>query len=290
VSVRPKPRSTRLLLVALVSLSLAVITVDYREGNDGPLAGLGRSALALMAPLQQAVTDVTRPVGNFLASIGHLPSLAQENRRLRDQIAADQVGVGHATSLENDVRQLQDLLGLQGSFDYPLKSATVIGNGVSNFESIITIDQGGDDGIAVDMPVVTADEFGAQLVGRVISTTPFSAQVLLITDRDSEVAARLVSTRQGGLLVGQGEGDMTMSFLRKDVVAEPGEVLETNGYQGGLYPSGITIGEVSRFVPATSVLDPYITVRPAVDFSTLDYVAVIQKPTDTVDTGTPSGG
>jgi rod shape-determining protein MreC len=200
------------------------------------------------------------------------------------------VGIGRATSLENDVRQLQYLLGLTGKFDYPLKGAAVIGNSPSNFESVITIDKGGNDGIAVDMPVVTADEFGAQLVGRVIATTPISAQVLLITDRNSEVAARLVSTRESGLLVGQGEGDMTMSFLLKDVVAEPGEVLETNGYSGGLYPPDITIGEVSRFVPATSALDPYITVRPAVDFSTLDFVAVIQTPTHPIDTGTKDGG
>ena len=36
----PRPRSTRLLVVVLVSLSLAVITLDYRQGEAGPLEGV----------------------------------------------------------------------------------------------------------------------------------------------------------------------------------------------------------------------------------------------------------
>ena len=72
---RQRPRSTRLLVVVLVSISLAVITLDYREGQDGPLAGLGRDALAAMAPLQHAVTTVTRPIGDFFSGLAHLPSL-----------------------------------------------------------------------------------------------------------------------------------------------------------------------------------------------------------------------
>jgi cell shape-determining protein MreC len=97
-----------------------------------------------------------------------------------------------------------------------------------------------------------------------------------------------VDTRQAGLLQGKGDADMEMSFLKTDVAVEPGDVVETNGYQNGLYPSGITIGEVSRFVPATSTTELYITVRPAVDFSTLDYVAVVLKPA--IDTSALGGG
>jgi len=80
---RQHPRSTRLLVVVLVSISLAVITLDYREGEDGPLAGLGRVALATMAPLQEAVTTATRPIGDFFSGLVHLPSVEKENERLR---------------------------------------------------------------------------------------------------------------------------------------------------------------------------------------------------------------
>ena len=35
-----------------------------------------------MAPMQEAVTTVTEPVGDFFSGLAHLPSLADENERL----------------------------------------------------------------------------------------------------------------------------------------------------------------------------------------------------------------
>jgi rod shape-determining protein MreC len=286
--VRAKPRSTRLLLVVLVSLSLAVITVDYRQGPDGPLAGLGRTSLSLMAPLQRAVTNATRPVSDFFVSIAHLPSLSRENRDLKEEVAGLRTAIAGRTALEGRLDRLQQLLDLTNSSEFPLVNAQVIGQGPSNFENVITIDRGFENGIAVDMPVVTGGETGARLVGLVIAVASNASTVMLITDRDAATAARLVDTGQVGLLEGQGDADMVMSFLKKDVAVEPGDLVETNGYQNGLYPPGITIGEVSRFVPATSTAELYVTVRPAVDFSTLDYVAVVLKPP--IDTGELGGG
>lgn len=285
--VRPKPRSTRLLVVVLVSISLAVITFDYRQGADGPLAGLGRTSISLMAPLQRAVTNVTRPIGDFFVSIAHLPSLSSDNQQLREELAATQTELNRSTSQQVDVDRLTDLLDLTNSLDFPVVNSLVISNGVSNFENIVTIDRGSADGIAVDMPVVTGGDTGPRLVGRVVDVVEHASTVMLITDRGAGTAARLVGTRQSGLIEGQGDADMKMTFLNEGVPVEPGAVVETNGYQNGLYPPGITIGEVSRFVPATSTADSFVTVRPAVDFSTLDYVAVVLKPE--IDTSGLSG-
>jgi rod shape-determining protein MreC len=287
VVVRPKPRSTRLLVVVLVSISLAVITLDYRQGPEGPLAGLGRTSISLMAPLQHAVTDITRPIGNFFVSLAHLPTLASENDRLTKELAAERARNAQSTGLQGEVDRLKALVDLENSIDFPVVDGLVISNGISNFENIITIDRGSADGIAVDNPVVTGGSVGARLVGRIVEVAAHASTVMLITDRDAATGARLAGTRQSGLIEGEGDADMKMSFLNAGVVVEPGEIVETNGYQDGLYPPGITIGEVSRFVPATSTTESFVTVRPAVDFSTLDYVAVVLKPA--IDTSGLSG-
>ena len=98
---RQRPRSTRLLVVVLVSVSLAVITLDYRQGEGGPLAALGDAAKTAMAPLQRAMTNVTRPIGNFFSGLAHLPSLearesapARRDRRLRGEVAAGWAAAG----------------------------------------------------------------------------------------------------------------------------------------------------------------------------------------------------
>jgi rod shape-determining protein MreC len=240
-----------------------------------------------MAPLQHAVTDITRPIGNFFVSLAHLPTLASENDRLTKELAAERARTAQSTGLQGEVDRLKALVGLENSIDFPVVDGLVISNGISNFENIITIDRGSADGIAVDNPVVTGGPVGARLVGRIVEVAAHASTVMLITDRDAATGARLAGTRQSGLIEGEGDADMKMSFLNAGVVVEPGEIVETNGYQEGLYPPGITIGEVSRFVPATSTTESFVTVRPAVDFSTLDYVAVVLKPA--IDTSGLSG-
>ena len=121
-------------MVVLVSISLAVITLDYRQGQSGPLAGFGRTTRAAMAPLQEAVTTVTRPVGNFFSGLAHLPSLADENQRLKDELAASNAQNETTAFAQQQYRDLLDLLGLQQSLDPNAVPAVVIANGVSNFE------------------------------------------------------------------------------------------------------------------------------------------------------------
>ena len=61
---------------------------------------------------------------------------------------------------------------------------------------------------------------------------------------------------------------------------EAGEQVVTAGYRipgvaQGLYPPGILIGTVSRVLPDEVALEKFVTVSPAVDFSTLDIVLVV---------------
>ncbi|MGZ4154321.1 MAG: rod shape-determining protein MreC [Actinomycetota bacterium] len=277
---RQRPRSTRLLVVVLVSISLAVITLDYREGPNGPLAGLGRGALAAMAPLQEAVTTVTRPVGNWLSGLVHLSGLQGENAALRRENAALRTEIQHNAYLEGQAQQLEQMLGLQQSLSPPSVAALVIANGLSNFQWTITINKGSVDGIAVDQPVITGSAAAPELVGRVLRVTPISAEVQLIIDRGSAGAARLSVSRETGLVEGQGDGDLRMTLVNPSTVVEGNETVVTQGYvvngQRGLYPPGLVIGQVSHVIPGASDLQEFVTVRPAVEFDALQSVLVLQ--------------
>ncbi len=266
-----RARNARLLVAVLVSISLATITVDYRQGESGPLAGLGRAALTAIAPLQAAVSRVIRPVGDLLSTLANLPRIRRENERLRSELAEARAAVARQASLEARYEQLVKLLGLAEALDPPTTAALVIGSGVSNFEWTITIDAGTDDGVGVGSPVLAA----AGLVGRVVEAGPTSSLVQLIIDPDSRVAARLASSRETGLLIGQGEDDLRMRGVDPATEVAAGEPVETAGYQGGLYPPGIPIGVVSRVVENPAALEKFVTVRPAVDFSTLEVVLVV---------------
>ena len=290
MAIRHRPRSTRLLIVVLVSVSLAIITLDYRGGTTGPLAALGRAAKAAIAPMQEAVTSVTRPVGNFLSGVANLPSLAEENRALKEEVAELRAIAARDQVDANAVEELEDLLGLREI--HGGVAAEVIGNGVSNFDWTITIDKGSSDGIAMDMPVIAGEPAAARLVGKVIDVTADSAEVQLILDREHAVYAEIAGTPETGLVTGSGDQDLTMD-VDPDAELEGDENVFTLGYlvdgQPGVYPSGLLIGQISRVSPEANALSLPVEIRPAVDFSTLSAVLVLQATArrDVTETAAP---
>jgi rod shape-determining protein MreC len=280
VAIRQRTRSARLLVVTLVAASLAIITVDYRAGEEGPLAAGGRVVSSAIAPMQRAVSNVVQPISNFFSSLAELPSLSRRNGELELQVDDLKTVQQLNQELTRRIETLEQLVGLQAISSHTI-AARVIGSGVSNFEWDVTIDRGSEDGIQVDMPVVTGASDGPRLVGRVIRVTPISSVVQLVIDRDFAVAGRLSTSQEDGLVLGRGEEDLRMGHLRPGIKVsetEPESVFtvgyEVNG-QPGLYPAGILIGTVSRAFSEPDAVESYVTIRPAVDFSTLQYVLVI---------------
>ncbi|HZD17750.1 MAG TPA: rod shape-determining protein MreC, partial [Actinomycetota bacterium] len=158
MALRNRARSTRVLVVTLVSVSLITITVDYREGDSGPLAAAGDAALTVISPLQEAVSTVTDPIGNFFSTLVRLPSIRRENTELREEVEALRQQVSTTQADLSRLAQLEDLLGLQQSLGPKAETtaAQVIASGPSNFEWTITIDEGSGAGVEPGMPVVAS--------------------------------------------------------------------------------------------------------------------------------------
>jgi rod shape-determining protein MreC len=291
VVTRPRPRSTRVLVVVFVSLSLAIITLDYRQ-PDGPLEHVGRTVKSAMAPLQEGVTDAVRPVGDFFSGLVHLPSLENENQDLETRLADATAAIAEARYNQERLAELQALLGLQQTLDPDGVAAVVIGNGISNLEWTITINKGSSDGIEIDMPVVTGSTTAdARLVGRVVDVTPHSADVQLIIDRAWKGAGVVGDSRETGLVIGQGDQDLRMDLISPsaeiDVDQHPQVFTVSyavNGQQG-LYPPGILIGDVSKVFQGSNELQTSVSIRPAVDFSALEYVLVLTTRTRQLEQG-----
>ena len=266
-----RTRSTRGLVIALVTVSLVTITVDYRQGSDGPLDKLSDGLHSVVLPLQNGVSTIFHPVAAFFGALGHAFSNEQKIKELQGQVDEAKAEQIQTEAALVELNNLQGLLGIAKSYDFHTTGADVIGNGVSNFEWLIDIDKGSNDGIKVDMPVISAQG----LVGRVAEVTPFGSQVMLITHFDSHIATRLVQSQETGLLSGEGRGDLTMSDIDMTADVAPGEPVITSGYRGGLFPAGLPVGKVAsaEVDPSTGAKD--VRVVPYVDFSKLDVVLVI---------------
>jgi len=272
VALYRRTRSTRVLVMSLVMASLITITIDFRGGRNGPFESAGsKIALTVIAPLQSGVSRAFHPVASFFSGLAHVGSLESDNRALRAENERLRAQSSKSVSTQRELARLQALFKLQQSLGLKGVAARVVGESVSNFEWTVTIDRGSSDGVKAYMPVVA----GEGLVGNVIQVASHWSKVMLVIDPRSAVAARLAGSGETGLVTGQRARPLSMDLVNPEATVSANEQVVTSGYQGGLYPPEILIGFVSSEYTRPGSLTKSILVRPAVDFSSLEFVDVI---------------
>ncbi|MGZ4480083.1 MAG: rod shape-determining protein MreC [Nocardioidaceae bacterium] len=269
-------RRTRLLLALLLLTSISFITIDYRGGDSSPLNGLRSLAAAVFGPIEKAASAIATPVGDAVDSVTSLGDgkaetarLGKENQELRRQLRTSELA-------RNRAAELDKLLRSAGAGRYRVVPAQVIAIGAAqSFSWTVTIDAGSGDGIKPDMTVINGDG----LVGRVKTVGPSTATVLLAIDPESAVGVRLEKSMEVGISKGEGNRDLNLQLLDGQSTVVKGDRLVTFGSRGARpYVPGVPVGEVVKVQSTFGTLTRTATVRPFVDFTALDLVAVVVQP------------
>jgi rod shape-determining protein MreC len=267
----------------LVLVSLAMITVYFRESPNGGLHDVQSAASSVLRPFEIAANRVAQPFQdayNWTADIFHAKS---ENERLQREVKdlrQDAIRVSEAVDERNALRGLLKVKRSPAYEDFANTAVTaeVLSNPVSQFDQTMVIAAGRNDGIRVYDAVIT----DRGLVGQVSKVLRDTALVTLLTDEESAVTAK--DNRTGAIgIVEHSQGPEDLLFLErvgKEKRVDRGDLVVTAGKQSGkrlssFYPRGIPIGQVTR-VGQTDV-DTFqdVQVMPFVDFTSLDYVLVL---------------
>ena len=267
-------QSGQVALVGLCALALLLALVDSRDGitrHLRPVAG------AAMSPVQQAVNAATSPIGNFITDWQQLGSRKQRIRELETANARLRAQLHDFTGDGRRVRELDALLNQAGTAQYKLVVGQVVGIGSNQgFGNTVLIDVGSQDGIRVDMNVVS----GAGLVGRVVTVMPKQSTVALITDPSSTVGARVEGSGQIGFVTGMGQIDnLQLQLLDPYADLQVGDRLVSFGVAHGIYASGLPLGTVTAIRGKAGTSDRVADVRPFVGIGSLDVIGVmVVKP------------
>lgn len=274
-------RSTkqRVALAALVAASATFVTLDFRTNQGGTLRRIQEGALSLVAPLQDGITRVFRPVGDFLSSLGEIGGLRSENERLREEVESLESQLRRFPETERENQRLLALLEQKDWAVGPTVAARVIGVGPSNYEWTVFIDKGSRDGLTEKMAVVSSEG----LVGRVELVGTDYAKVLLSIDPEHSAGARLTGSGETGVVTGRSREDLFLDLIDAETKIEEGETVVTSGYDRGVFPAGIPVGRVTSFRVSANGLEKTARVRPFVDFGRLDHVLIL------VDSGVKEG-
>ena len=277
-----------MLLVACLALSLALITLDFRQNPNGFLARIKDVAVAVVAPVQRGLSSVTQPVGDFFGSVGDLANIRSRNRQLQDELERVQARVGQAESLEKENRRLREVFELGRAWPTMRKvTAAVFSKVPANYQWAVFIDKGRADGIRPDMAVIDPEG----LVGKVIQADRHQATVLLLIDPEAAAGARLEDAGTTGAVRGNGASEyLSLEFVRAEADVSLGDEVVTSGYDGGIFPPGIPIGTVTGVGGADNALEREIEVDPAADFTALDFVTVLLDSGPGAETQTAARG
>ena len=272
----------RPVLVACVALAAVLLVLDKLEVQavNKATALVGDQVVPLATLVREPISwsrQIGERLGGLFAVYAENERLKAENRRLLSwQTQAVRLGV------EN--RSLRTMLEMPDALPEASRvNARIVADSASPFVHTRLIDIGADAGIMVGMAVLTP----AGMIGRVVQVGSRSARVLLLTDLNSKIPVIVERSGDQALLAGNNSAEPRLDFLPLNPRFQIGDRVMTSG-RGGILPAGLMVGEISR------VEGPNVTVRPAVDWQAVDYVAVLRHaplpPPETVpETEDPAG-
>jgi rod shape-determining protein MreC len=269
-------------LLALLLINFGIMAVDARD-NSTKQRAIRVWVLALASPFERVTSSAGGVSTGLIRKITRFSSTAEENEQLKKRVEELDLELKNARAAVSENEQLKGFLSLKEKTGYDIVPARVISRDPSVWFNTIVIGAGSTSGVELNMPVVT----GGGIVGRVVALSPWTAQVMLITDEQAAAGAivgKLGESNAMGSVKGMGQrGLVEMRYVSGMEKVEVGDYVLTTG-QDGIYPAGLNVGGVIEVRHGTATQAHVIYIRPSARLDQLEQVAVLryhppQRPT-----------
>ena len=270
------------LFLGVVLAHILLISTQVSAPSGVPV--LESVTFGIFSEVQRVITAGTGSVSRVWYGYIGLRHLKAENDDLKRQLADAYVAMQQQRALADRARGLQQLLELRDRAQVKTVAAEIIGAAASPDFRTVTIDKGTRDGLKADMAVMAP----TGVVGRIVTAGPRSAKVQLLIDRNAAVGAIVERSRAQGVVMGSGDGRLRLEYMSEAFDIAVGDDLVTSGNEL-IYPKGFTIGKIDA-VEKSGGSFKRVTVKPAVNFSSLEEVLVVLTPPPGRDTDASAKG
>jgi rod shape-determining protein MreC len=259
------------ILAAAIFLQLVGLAVQVKRATENQSTRLIRVwAVGIVTPLERGVVRLETSASDIWHNYFYLRGVRQQNRELQQQLQQLELEQVRLRQDAEQARRLQALLGFKEQFIDKTLAAQVIATSGSEQSRTVYLDKGSDDGVALDMAVISKDG----IVGKLSQVFRHTSQLLLINDQASGVGTILEQSRLQGVLKGRPNGEVVLDKIMSDEDVKMGDrVLTSGGDQ--IYPKGLPVGTVAKVTRGTEFLQ--VTVKPASTLNHLEEVLIIIK-------------
>jgi rod shape-determining protein MreC len=246
-------------------LSFCIITclILIFSNNNTQIKFLRAAAVGFMGTMQSGISTIP----NVFELEKENKFLREENIRLSNEVSGLKEG-----RLENI--RLTKLLGLKEKKPLDVASAKVINKSLIQTRNTITLNVGENDGIKINMPVVT----DAGLVGRIIGTSGNYSIVQILYNKELKLSVKCQRSRIDGILNWNGIGNLAVSNVPKSADVNLGDMFVTSEYSN-TFPPGIPVGYVTESGNLDNLFKK-INLESVVNFNILEEVFILKSLPD----------
>lgn len=256
-------------------VSLLLLTFYVREGETGVIHSIRSGVNTVATPVRMVGAVVATPfnaIGNVFTNLSAPQETLSELQKKNEELTSE---LAQLTEAQKTAERLESLLGLQSTYNLQSTAARIIGSTGDAWSQTVTIDKGSANGFEIGMPVCNS----GGVIGQIIEVSAATSTVRLINDENSGVSAMVQSTRAQGMLQGQPDGTLMLSYVPADADVKVGDVIITSGL-GGRFPKGLPLGTVSSVSRAANATYYTIVVRAISTAESNEEVLVITSLTD----------
>lgn len=262
-----------LIFICGFLLTFGIIT-RLMGGNIASKAGYDAFSMLRYSLIDNPARTVTA----FFDDFSSMWSVRQENDDLKAELAAQKLYKAELDDVKRQLKELEELSAINSGNDYESIMASVLNRDIQAWSNTLTINKGSNEGIQTDMAVIT----NKGLLGKVIEVNKNTAKVQLLTAEktDSSVAVKIEIDKDNAIdgfleKYDRETGAYEISIFDSNVKIKAGMKVVTSG-KGGVFPSGILVGEVIEVSDLYNAEGKSIMVKPAVNFNSFDYVSVLK--------------
>lgn len=224
---------------------------------------------SLSEPVQKLLWQKSQKLSNFFRAISEAENLKKEldNLKLENQKLLSEIVLFNRLKEENE--SLREVLKIGLQKDFELNLAQVIGKDIS--QDTFFIDKGSEDGIAEGLAVISSSK---ALFGKIGKVYKNHSQVILISNKASNISVKIGDKEIEGVLRGEGNFKILLGLIPLDKEIKVGDLLYTTGREG-IIPKNLLVGKINTILK--NDIEPYqqAEILPFFEIGDLKVVFVI---------------